>query len=177
VSQLATAVELAGYLQQDLDTYSATQALTLASGEFEAAADTKFSSSTATEVFEGRMQPVLALSRHPVIAVTQVRIDGVVIVSTDYKLVGQNLYRVIGWGGRAKYPETIEVDETYGYTAVADDAKLAVLQLAAGLYAHPDPNVSMEQIDDYVVRYDGNPILPGEPWPRVAARYRAGGFA
>lgn len=171
-----TATELAGYLQQDLDTYSATQALTLASGEFEAAADTKFSSTSATEVFEGRMQPVLALAHHPVIAVVQVRIDGVVIVSTDYKLVGQNLYRVIGWGGRAKYPELIEIDLTYGYTTLPDDAKLAELQLAAGLYSHPDPNVSSEQIDDYAVKYDGNPILPGEPWPAVAGRYRAGGF-
>lgn len=177
MSQLATAVELAGYLQQDVDTYSATQALTLASGEFEAAADTKFSSSTATAVFEGRGQPVLALPHHPVIAVVQVRIDGVVIDSTGYKLVGQNLYRVTGWGGRAKYPETVEIDETFGHAAVPDDAKLSVLQLAAGLYAHPDPSVSMEQIDDYVVRYDGKPILPGEPWQTVAARYRAGGFA
>lgn len=177
MAQYATATELAGYLQQDVDTYSATQALTLASGEFEAAADTKFSSSTITEVFEGRMQPVLALTHHPVTAVTQVRIDGVVITSTDYKLVGQNLYRVIGWGGRAKYVEKIEIDVTYGYMSVPDDVKLAVLQLAAGLYAHPDPNVSMEQIDDYVVRYDGNPILPGEPWQTVAARYNAGGFA
>ena len=53
MSMLATTAELAGWMQQDLDTYTATQALTLASSRFETEADTKFASTSATYTVEG----------------------------------------------------------------------------------------------------------------------------
>lgn len=177
MSQLATPSELASYLQQDLDASTANLALTTASGLFELEANTKFASTAATWTVEGCGQAVLAIPHHPLIAVVQVRVDSTVISSSDYALVGQNLYRLTGWGGRLWRPQKVEVDLTYGYTSVPDDVKLAVLDLAAEEYRNPSNAVS-EQIDDYMVRYEaGTQILTGPNWRDIAARYRFGGFA
>lgn len=174
---LATAPELASYLQQDLDASTANLALTTASGLFEREANTKFASTAATWVVEGCGQTVLAIPHYPLISITQVRVDSAVISSTDYSLVGQNLYRLAGWGGRLWHPQKVEVDLTYGYTSVPDEVKLAALDIAAGLYQNPTSAVS-EQIDDYTVRYEaGTAILPGPDWQEIAAKYRFGGFA
>jgi hypothetical protein len=48
MAQYATASELASYLQKDLDTATAVQALTLASADFSNAADTWFTPTTVT---------------------------------------------------------------------------------------------------------------------------------
>lgn len=152
MTMLASASELASYLQQDLDTATAELLLTVASAEFETAADTKFASTSTTWVVEGRGQTVLALPKHPVIAVSAVRVDSVTVSASDYALVGQNLYRSTGWGGHTWHPSKVEVDYTYGYTAVPDDVKGAVLEMAGAAYSNPTL-VTREQIDDYAVQY------------------------
>jgi hypothetical protein len=178
VVQLATPAELASYLQQDLDTSTANLVLDVASGEFEDAADTKFAASSATTTFEGRGQTVLALPKHPVIAVSQVRVDSVIVASTAYFLVGQNLYRVSGWGGRTWHPQKVEVDYTYGFTSVPDDVKGAVLEMAGAGYGNPAA-ATREQIDDYAIQYaagsGGVGLTPNAE--KVANRYRFAGFA
>jgi hypothetical protein len=173
---LTTPVRLAGYLQKDLDTYSATLALDDASDAFELEADTKFSSTAATYTTEGYGQDVIALPRLPVIAVQSVTVDGVAV--TDYARRGANLYRILRWGGTSYYAADVVVAYTYGYTAVPGAVELAVLQLAAELYEHPSAGVSMEQIDDFSIRYDGNRVQGlAVDWRTVAARYRVGAVA
>ena len=173
---LATATRLAGYLQQDLDTYSAQLALDAASDEFEAEADTKFSSTSATYTTEGYGQDVIYLPRQPVIAVQSVTVDGVAV--TDYVKRGPALYRILRWGGVTPYAADVVVVYTYGYTSVPPNVELAVLQIAAELYEHPVQAVQSEQIDDYAVRYGGTPVQPlGSDWRSIAARYRVGAVA
>lgn len=190
MSQLATASELASYLQQDVDTSTANLALTIASARFELESGTKFSPTAATYQVEGRGQPVIALPRAPVVAVIAVRVAGVVLAASDYALVINNLYRIIGWGriwgptvATAPYidfpPELVEVDYTYGYASTPDDVKGAVLESAAVAYNNPDATVIAEQIDDYSVRTaagsGGFKLTPGAQ--TLAELYRAGGFA
>lgn len=173
---LTTPTRLAGYLQHDLDTYTATLAVDDASDTFELEADTKFSSTSATYTVEGYGQDVISLPRQPVIAVQSVTADGVAV--TDYQKRGANLYRILRWGGTSAYAADVVVTYTYGYTAVPGSVELAVLQLAGDIYEHPVQSVSMEQIDDYVVRYDGNPVhMLTVSWREVAARYRIGAVA
>lgn len=169
-----TPTELAGYLQKDLDTYSATQALTLAAVEFQEAADTWFESTAVTYQEAGCGGCRLVLPFRPIIAISEVRVAGVAV--TDYTRIGQILYRTSGWGGPWFPPSLVEVDLTHGYTTDRLDAKLAILEIAAGLYEHPDGSVVAETIDDYAVKYSGTPILPGRPWREVAATYQ-GAFA
>jgi hypothetical protein len=172
MAQYATATELAGYLQQDLDTYTATQALTLGTAEFIRAADTVFSATTTTwsSIVDGCTN--LRLPFNDVTAVSAVRVNGVAI--TGWSLRIDVLYRAAGFGRYCMFPpDQADVDLTYGYTSVPDDVKLAVLEIAAGVYDHPTSEIS-EQIDDYTVRYDpSKKISPaGRPWQDVAASYR-----
>ncbi|HEY3259979.1 MAG TPA: hypothetical protein VGJ95_06860 [Pseudonocardiaceae bacterium] len=176
---LATPTRLAGYLQKDLDTYSATLAVDDASDTFELEADTKFSSTSTTYTVEGYGQNVITLPKLPIIAVQSVTVDGVALTAgTDYQKRGASLYRILRWGGTSYYAADVVVTYTYGYTAVPGSVELAVLQLAGDIYEHPVAGVSMEQIDDYVVRYDGNPIQGlTVNWRDIAAKYRVGAVA
>lgn len=167
----ASALELASYLQKDLDTASATLALTLASGTFASAADTAFTPTTTTWTVEGGPGTNIDLPFRPVTAVSQVRLNGNVI--TGWTLRNNALWRLAGFGTWYAFPpDQLDVDLTYGYATAGDDVKLSVLEIASGIYEHPVGLVVSETIDDYSVKYNGTPIAPGRPWRDVAADYR-----
>jgi glucan biosynthesis protein len=148
----ATPAELASYLQQDLDTATATLVLTVASGQFSLYADTQFASTAATWTTLGTPFMNLVLPFRPVIAVQAVRISGVTV--NGYTLIRNILYRPAGFGFPfATPPDAVQVDLTYGFTAVPDDVKAAVLDMAAQAYTVPVGAVIAENIDDYAVRY------------------------
>lgn len=168
----ATPTELAGRLEKDLDTYTATQALTLASGEFSTVADTWWASTTTTWSTTVAGATEVRLPFNHVTAVSAVRVNGVAV--TGWSLVAGVLYRTAGFGARNAYPPALlEVDLTHGYTSASDDVKRAVLDMAAADYDNPT-RVMSERIDDYQVTYfTGTPIAPsGRPWREVAAGYR-----
>lgn len=170
MAKYATESELASYLQMDLDTASATLALTLASGEFSAAAETWWTPTSATYTMTGDGGSEIELPYRNVTAVTAVRVNGVTV--TGWTLRVGTIYRLAGLGYRFAYPpDQVDIDLTHGYTTVPDDVKLATLEIAAGMYGNPTGIVA-ETIDDYSVRYNGVPILPGRPWREVAAGYR-----
>lgn len=172
MAMYATPSHLAGYLQQDLDTYTATQALETASAEFAREADTAFAATTVTWVVPGGPGTDILIPYKPVTAVSQVRLNGVVI--TGWTLRNNALWRAAGFGTWYSFPpDEVQVDLTYGYTVVPDAVKLAVLEIAAALYEHPLP-VMQEAIDDYTVRFDpAQRVGPsGRPWRDVAADYR-----
>lgn len=150
--QYATATELAGYLQQDLDTYTATQVLTLASGQFSQAACTWFASTSATYTTTGTPCVSIPLPFRPVTAVSAVRINNVAI--TGFTLVKNTVYRAAGFGTSCAIPpDEVEIDLTHGYATVPDDVKAAVLETAAAAYSVPVSAVIGETIDDYSIRY------------------------
>lgn len=169
---LATATELAGYMQQDLDTNSATQALTLASGMFEDEADTKFSVTSATYTVEGYGQQQISLPRRPVVAIQSVTVGGAAV--SDYQAIGGELYRLVRWGGFSTYASPVVVTYTYGYAAPPDDVKLAVLFMAAQLYDNPQ-GLSQMQVGGYSEQRSVNQIVVD--WRRIASKYRIGAVA
>lgn len=166
----ATPTELAGYMKQDLDTYTATLVLSVVSAEFSRVADTWWAVQTVTYQTAGVGQRTVVLPYRPVVSLSAVRIDGVAV--TDYKLVGRTVYRLGGFGAwynayNAQYtglaPAVVEFDLSYGYAAPTDDVKGAVLECAAAVYETPDSTVTAEGIDDYTVRYMqmGRKLTPG----------------
>lgn len=176
MAQLATAGDLASFLQQDLDTSTANLVLTIASAEFEAAADTRFASTTATYTVEGTGQQIITLPRLPVIAVQSVTVDGVAV--TDYSVVGATLYRLAGFGGATAVAPGVVVTYTHGYTTVPDDVRGAVLEMAAQAYDNPTRQ-AREQIDDYAAQSapGGGGVGLTPHAQRVAGRYRIGAVA
>lgn len=156
MSQYATATELAGRLQKALDTYSAEQVLTLASGLLDREAETTWSPKTVTwSTAYANGCTELEPPFKPVTAVSAVRVNGAVI--TGWVLRGGVLYRLAGFGYRYGYPpDEVAVDLTYGYTAPTDDVKAAVLEIAAQAYDVPNGALISETIDDWAVRYASN---------------------
>lgn len=153
----ATASDLASYLQQDVDTSTATLTLQVASQMFSTRADTMFVPTTTTYQTQGLGYRQLFLPFRPVISIQQVRIIGSLtgtLIVTDYTRIKTVLYRLIGFGLPGVFPpDTLEVDLTYGYAAVPDDVKGAVLETAAAAYISPDTVTTGETIDDYSVHF------------------------
>jgi len=164
----ATPTELAGHLQMDLDTYTATQALTLASERFCKAADTRFEPTAVTYVALGGYGRRLNLPFRPVTAVSAVRINGTAV--TDFTLVRNAVWRQAGFSTGA-FPDKVEVDLTHGYASAPDDVKAAVLDWAGDMYQNPDSAVS-ESIDDYSVKYAASDAAMPETARELADYYR-----
>jgi hypothetical protein len=153
--QYATASELASYIQSDVDTSTAVLLLQLASAEFNNEADTSFTPITTTWSEAGNGSYVMTVPWRPITAVTAVRIAGVVV--TDYTRIKQRFYRLGGWGSPWAFPpDLVEIDLTYGYAAVPDEVKGAVLETAASAYQQPTGEIAAESIDDYRVRYNAS---------------------
>jgi hypothetical protein len=149
-----TPADLASLLQQDVDTATATLVLAKMTALFEARSRSHWGSALAvtwTKAFSG--QPEIIIPYTPVVAVSQVRINGVALTTSGYTIIEQSLYRRIGWGRWSAFPpDQIDVDLTYGYPTMTDDVAAAILESAAAAYSNPDLSTTSEQIDDYQVR-------------------------
>jgi hypothetical protein len=148
----ASAAELASYLQKDLDTATATLVLESASARFAREAETAWTATnvTYTDTVDG--STTIVLPYRPVVAVSEVRINGVAI--TGWTLRNGVLYRTAGFGYvHAWPPDEVGVDLTYGYATVTDDVRGAVLEMAAQAYEIPVGALISETIDDWAVRY------------------------
>lgn len=171
MAKYALEVELASYLQQDLDTASATQALTLATGEFTRRARRRWAATAETFTTTATYATALALPYRNVTAVTALKVNGVA-TAVDYTLRNGTVYRSLGFGDPYAWPaDEVTVEFTYGLTTIPDDVKLGVLGCAAEMYENPTGMVS-ETIDDYRIQYGGNPVTPGRDWREVADYYR-----
>lgn len=153
--QYATADELAGYLQKDLDTYTADQALELASAVFSRRARTWWAPQTS--VHTTTAGTVIVLPNRPVTAVLSVAVNGVTL-PVDYTLRRSRLYRGTGFSALfgdpwAYPPDEVAVTYTYGFAAPTDEVKAVVLETAAQMYDVPVGAVIGETIDDYAIRY------------------------
>lgn len=173
MAMYATPTQLAGFLQKDLDSYSATQALETATERFSKRARTRWAATTSVYSFDATFSTSIALPYRPVTAITAVRVNGTPI-AVDYTLRRNKLYRLAGFGNPYAWPpDAVEIEYTYGHTAVPDDVRLGVLELAGSIYEHPDSGVVSESIDDYrVTYYTGNTIAPaGRSWQDIADHY------
>lgn len=170
MAQYATATELAGYLHKDLDTYSANQALTLVSAEFARVAGVPFTPTTLTYTTTGKSSTTLTLPYRQVTAVSEVRLNGVVITGVTL-YGGRYLYRALGFGDANAVPsDTIDIDLIYGFATAPDDVKAGVLESAALVYESPLP-IRSETIGATSITYAGDNI--GGPRLTVGAEQTA----
>jgi hypothetical protein len=178
----ATAAELASFLKQDVDTSTATLALQVTSQLFTVRANTAFLPVTTTFQVEGYGYRQLRLPFRPVTAISAVRVVSAAAGTTtltDYTRIKSVLYRLAGFGVPGAFPpDLVEVDLTYGYAAVPDDVKGAVLESAGAAYSSPDVTVKSESIDDYSVSSAANSggVMLSPAAEKLADMYR-GTFA
>lgn len=147
----ATVPDLASFLKMDVDTSTATLALTIASDLFGDRAGARFESHTTTYSKPGYGASELVMPFAPLTSVQAVRVAGITLtLGADYTVIEQSLFRRMGFGIPWRFPpDLVEVDYTYGYTTVPDDVKGAVLETAGAAYSSPDITVVAETIDDY----------------------------
>lgn len=150
--QYATAIELAGKLQKDLDTYSADQVLTIASALFSREADMWWAPQSITYTTLGTWCTRITLPFRPVTAVSAVRINGIAV--TGWTLRKNALYRPSGFGTSCMIPpDQVDIDLTHGETSPPDDVKGGVLETAGQAYEVPNGAIVALTIDDYAVKY------------------------
>lgn len=164
---LATASELASYLQTDVDTTTATLALELATGAVQAAAGQRLirvdDDVVVLDLDHLDTGLYLYLPEAPVVSVDAVLVGAAAVTDVTVQLSRGRLYRPSGWRSSAtaypypsSAPSTATVTYTHGYELTAQElqlARLVCLQIASGLYENAIGATS-EQIDDYSVRYE-----------------------
>lgn len=105
-------------------------------------------------VLAGTADWELELPERPVISVASVKVDGVLLAATGYRLADSMLIRrTSGWTGPVD--SLIEVTYTHGYDPIPDDIRAATLALAARMTSNP-LGVRQEGIGSYSVSY-GDP--------------------
>jgi hypothetical protein len=178
--QLATPQDLSSLLQSDLDLSSATLLVEMGTAIVQQAAGGQRIVQIVGDVVTlgAYSDSWLDLPQIPVTSVASVVLDGVTLTAgTDYKLIGNRLWRTNGWQANLGYPwnwpyawphatlppgypvqepSTVVVTYTHGYAPGAQELQLArsaVLSLAKAGYANPS-GANSESIDDYSVTYD-----------------------
>lgn len=160
---LVTLTELASYLQEDVDTATATLAIEIATGVVQATTSQRLIY-VADDPFtlyldEYDTGHYLELPELPVTAVGTVQVGATVVTDVTPDLSRGRLYRPCGWRSSTVYPPNAPstVTGTYSHGYVDGDRKLqlarsVVLVLAAAAYSNPAA-ATREQIDDYAVQY------------------------
>ncbi|MDA2805708.1 hypothetical protein [Nocardiopsis suaedae] len=161
--------------------------LASASAAVREAAGAPISQTTSTITLEGRTGAWLRLPAPPVVAVSQVLLDGEEV--TDYRVRTTDLWRRTGWQTVCEEPSQVEVTYTHGLDPVPADIVDLVCRIAAqtlvayrsglggeGLAAR---DVRSERIGDYSVTYgdDGGVTeleLSDRLRRRLAARFGGG---
>lgn len=178
--QLATPSDLASLLQSDVDTSTATLLIEMATAIVQQACGGQRIIEVVGDIatLGAYSDSWLDLPQIPVASVASVVLDGTTLTAgTDYKVVGNRIWRRHGWQANLGYPwdwsyswqhatippgypvqepSTAVVTYTHGYAAGSQNLQLArgaVLSLARGGYSNPSGTTS-ESIDDYSASYD-----------------------
>lgn len=178
---LITLEELASYLQEDVDTATATLAIEIATGLVQAATCQRLlqvvNDQAVIYLDQYDTNHYLELPGVPVTAVGAVTVGTTPVTDWTADLSRGRLYRLWGWRARYVYPvwapTTVTVTYTHGYAPGSADLELAravTLVAAAAAYSNPGAAVR-EQIDDYAVQYAATVTAEISP-PVVAALRR-----
>lgn len=178
---LITLEELASYLQEDVDTATATLAIETATALVQAATSQRLIY-VADDVItlyldEYDTSHWLELPELPVSAVGPVQIGTLPVTDWVTDLSRGRLYRLWTWRSRIVYPSVwaptqVTITYTHGWQAGARElefARSACLVAAAGVYSNPGVALR-EQIDDYAVQYAAT--APAVLGPDVVAALR-----
>lgn len=158
----ATPAELASFLQQDVDSATAQQALDLATQRIIQVTGQLFAVGTSTVELAGNEEKIL-LPQRPVTAVSSVQVGykyGTFwdwAVDHDYFVQQGMLVSIWRW-----FPDRVKVTFTYGYATVPLDVKDCCLALAAERYSNPE-GFTGEKIDDYQYTKPDTTTGPGSP--------------
>lgn len=179
---LVTLEELASYLQEDVDTATATLAIEIATGLVQAAtsqrliyvADDPFT----LYVDEYDTSQWLELPQLPVTAFGTIAIGPTAVSDVTADLSRGRLFRRTGWRSVALYPwnqpSTVTGIYSHGYQPgdrLLQLARSVCLAIAAAAYGNPT-GATREQIDDYAIQYTEAATARLDAMPATVAALR-----
>lgn len=145
--------DLAAYLQQDIDTASATIARTMATGVITGHTNQIIEADTYTTLLPINSDRTVRLPQRPVTDITSVTVAGTALVAgDDYEWDGiSDTFLIDGYlPDPDDWQATVEYDA--GYAVVPADITAVALSVAARLY-NTTPGLVSESIDDYRAQY------------------------
>lgn len=164
--------DLAAYLQQDVDTASATIARTMATALITNYTNQNIEAATYTHLLPIVGNATIRLPQRPVTDVTSVTVAGTTLTEgTDWDWDGITALVVLD-GYVPPTEESWQATVVYdaGYDTVPGDITAVALALAGQFYTQT-PGVASESIDDYRVSYTGSGIsLDG--YKPILAKYK-----
>jgi len=179
---LVTPEELASYLQQDVDTATATLAIEISTGVVQAAISQRliYVADDPFTIYLDQFDTShwLELPETPVASVASVTVAGTPVSDIEVDLSRGRIYRLWGWRARYRYPwnmpTTVTGVYTHGYQTGDRNLQLArsiALALAGACYGNPT-GAAREQIDDYAVQYAETATARMEANPAMVAALR-----
>lgn len=165
--------DLAAYLQQDVDTASATIARTMATGVITAHTNQLFEAATYTHLLPISSGLTIRLPQRPVTDVTSVTVDATLLVSGtdwDWDGIGDTVALDAFTPADAdEWQATVVYDA--GFATVPAAVQAVALDLAAQLYSR-SPGVTSESVDDYRVQYAATSVGLTDTHTRILRRYK-----
>lgn len=136
MTPFVTVDEFAGYLQRDVDTYTATVALTGVSGLVREFCGWPITRSETVHRVSGTGASIVSLPTLRLNSLIRVEVDGAELAPDAYTFSTEGqLYRPAGWpAGFANL--TVEMD--HGYDVTPDAVRLVVCALSARVYSNPE---------------------------------------
>ena len=151
---LFTLDDLAAYLQQDLDTATATVVRTMATGVITGYTNQLIEADTYTHLLPIGSALTIRLPQRPVTDVTSVTVDGTALTQgSQWDWDGlSDIIALDGWSpdNEDQWQATVVYDA--GYATVPDDITAVALSVAGRLYT-VTPGLVAESIDDYRAQY------------------------
>jgi hypothetical protein len=173
---LAAKADLATFLGVDAwaagtaEDSQAALALRIASSTVRSRTGQTFTAGTSTVALPTPDGQWLYLPKTPVVSIDALSIDGVAV--TDYTVIGNRVFRYVGWDASDVTAPVVMVTYTYGGT-VPDEVLGATLAVAADIFENPT-GLSSETIDDYTWRRSDSPtgMLAEQMLSTVERAYR-----
>lgn len=147
MTSLVTPAEFAGYLQRNVDQYTADTVLNGASGLVRSYCRWGIAQETTTFTVDANGGRVVALPTLRLNDVTAVAVDGATLDAADFEWSSNGLlYRINGgcWPIGAR---RIVADVDHGYDPAPDEVRIVVCAVAARLYANPEGLASKTAAD------------------------------
>lgn len=165
--------DLAAYLQQDIDTATATVVRTMATGIVTGYTNQLIETATYTHLLPISAACTIRIPQRPVTAVTSVTVDGTALTSgTEWDWDGySDTIALDGWSPDNEDEWQATVVYTAGYATVPDDITAVALDLAGQLYSR-SPGVTAESIDDYRVQYATADVGLSDNHTRILRKYK-----
>lgn len=168
---LFTLDDLAAYMQQDLDTATATVVRTMATGVVTGYTNQLLEAATYTHLLPVSADLTVRLPQRPVTDVTSVTVGGVALTeTTDWQWDGVHpVLTLESAPDEDEWQATVVYDA--GYDTIPDDITAVALSVAGRIY-NTTPGVVAESIDDYRAQYTPASVGLLDHERRILRRYK-----